>query len=248
MFMALIKCPECEKEISDQAEICVGCGFPINKILSDNPTPVPVKKTIVNPETDFVAKPEPPPKIIKKQSSDCFGAVKEFFHRNKRKIRKALIIILIIALIVVLTVFPPILSNLDFAKDSAKEEVLATWQEVDKDIKLEKIKYTKTRFEIADKDQVEDIVDEIAYPPIKHTDVNGVTYDSIYDYWDSIDYDPYDDIWRIYTIEGKYTVRDTFNTYRGNFKVVFVVGLAERCWHRYSTEIEVPKQFREYMP
>ena len=27
--MALIKCPECNKDISDKAEICVGCGFPI---------------------------------------------------------------------------------------------------------------------------------------------------------------------------------------------------------------------------
>lgn len=29
--MALIKCPECGKEISDKSEICIHCGFPINK-------------------------------------------------------------------------------------------------------------------------------------------------------------------------------------------------------------------------
>lgn len=28
--MALIKCPECGREISDKAEICIGCGFPIH--------------------------------------------------------------------------------------------------------------------------------------------------------------------------------------------------------------------------
>ena len=27
--MALIKCPECGKEISDKSKICVHCGFPI---------------------------------------------------------------------------------------------------------------------------------------------------------------------------------------------------------------------------
>ena len=27
--MALIKCPECGKEISDKAKICIGCGYPI---------------------------------------------------------------------------------------------------------------------------------------------------------------------------------------------------------------------------
>lgn len=33
--MALIKCPECGKEISSKAEICIGCGYPIKKILSE---------------------------------------------------------------------------------------------------------------------------------------------------------------------------------------------------------------------
>lgn len=32
--MALIRCPECGKEISDKAELCIHCGFPINKYLS----------------------------------------------------------------------------------------------------------------------------------------------------------------------------------------------------------------------
>lgn len=31
--MALISCPECEKQISDKAEICIGCGFPIREYL-----------------------------------------------------------------------------------------------------------------------------------------------------------------------------------------------------------------------
>lgn len=29
--MALIKCPECGKEISNKASSCPGCGYPINK-------------------------------------------------------------------------------------------------------------------------------------------------------------------------------------------------------------------------
>lgn len=29
--MALIKCPECEKEISDKSTTCIHCGFPISK-------------------------------------------------------------------------------------------------------------------------------------------------------------------------------------------------------------------------
>lgn len=34
--MALIKCPECGREISDQAEVCIGCGCPINQKKSNN--------------------------------------------------------------------------------------------------------------------------------------------------------------------------------------------------------------------
>lgn len=36
--MALIKCPECGKEISDKCEICIGCGFPIKKFLQEQET------------------------------------------------------------------------------------------------------------------------------------------------------------------------------------------------------------------
>ena len=30
--MALIKCPECEKDISDKSLVCIHCGFPISQI------------------------------------------------------------------------------------------------------------------------------------------------------------------------------------------------------------------------
>lgn len=33
--MALIKCTECQHNVSDQAEKCPNCGYPVRKILSD---------------------------------------------------------------------------------------------------------------------------------------------------------------------------------------------------------------------
>ena len=33
--MALIKCPECNKEVSDKSEICVHCGYPISKWIKE---------------------------------------------------------------------------------------------------------------------------------------------------------------------------------------------------------------------
>lgn len=38
--MALIICPECKKEISDQASVCPNCGFPLSKPESTVPIPV----------------------------------------------------------------------------------------------------------------------------------------------------------------------------------------------------------------
>lgn len=32
--MALLTCPECRHNVSDQAEICPGCGYPVSKILA----------------------------------------------------------------------------------------------------------------------------------------------------------------------------------------------------------------------
>ena len=34
--MALITCPECGKQVSDKAEFCVGCGYPIEKMNAEN--------------------------------------------------------------------------------------------------------------------------------------------------------------------------------------------------------------------
>lgn len=34
--MALIKCPECGKDISDMSQICINCGFPLNKKHREN--------------------------------------------------------------------------------------------------------------------------------------------------------------------------------------------------------------------
>ena len=36
--MALIECPECGKQISDKAEVCIGCGFPISKHIEEQKT------------------------------------------------------------------------------------------------------------------------------------------------------------------------------------------------------------------
>ena len=36
--MAFIKCPECGKEVSDQADVCIHCGYPIQKNINEKKT------------------------------------------------------------------------------------------------------------------------------------------------------------------------------------------------------------------
>ncbi|EEG75430.1 zinc ribbon domain-containing protein [[Clostridium] hylemonae] len=36
--MALIICPECKKQVSDQAEVCIHCGYPLAKLRNINNT------------------------------------------------------------------------------------------------------------------------------------------------------------------------------------------------------------------
>lgn len=43
--MTLIICPECGKEVSDKAEICVNCGFPLKKINKNN---IKVDNTLID--------------------------------------------------------------------------------------------------------------------------------------------------------------------------------------------------------
>lgn len=41
--MALIKCPECGKKISDKATSCPNCGYPITINQQQNPTPIQIQ-------------------------------------------------------------------------------------------------------------------------------------------------------------------------------------------------------------
>lgn len=46
--MALLNCPECNGKVSDKAEICPHCGYPVNKIKANNLSYADKKYTIIN--------------------------------------------------------------------------------------------------------------------------------------------------------------------------------------------------------
>lgn len=45
--MALIKCPECGREISDAAASCPGCGFPLDRQVSRSAAPAKTGETVL---------------------------------------------------------------------------------------------------------------------------------------------------------------------------------------------------------
>lgn len=47
--MALIKCPECGREVSDKARACIHCGYPLNDERSASPTISSPRKQVVIP-------------------------------------------------------------------------------------------------------------------------------------------------------------------------------------------------------
>lgn len=56
--MALIKCPECGKKISDKSKVCISCGFPIEDYINENSLDIVVDDTIKIKE-DFDGQAEP---------------------------------------------------------------------------------------------------------------------------------------------------------------------------------------------
>ena len=47
--MALIKCPECGREVSDRANACIHCGFPLNEVIATKPQTSNALKKVVIP-------------------------------------------------------------------------------------------------------------------------------------------------------------------------------------------------------
>lgn len=64
--MALINCPECGKEVSDQADVCIHCGYPLKKLTAKTPEQTSIKAAPVNNTVRQV----PPPPVVNNNKQD----------------------------------------------------------------------------------------------------------------------------------------------------------------------------------
>jgi hypothetical protein len=88
--MALINCPECKKEISDKAEACPNCGYPINNVKSDDllcpefPNDLSIGEQITNWTYDAALKGE----YVSSNNNDKIpsGTIHILLHKNGIKL------------------------------------------------------------------------------------------------------------------------------------------------------------------
>lgn len=71
--MALIKCPECGKKISDQAEACIHCGFPLSKLKKEEPVVDKQPEEEVKQEPQVVEETTNNNQILLKRGSASFA-------------------------------------------------------------------------------------------------------------------------------------------------------------------------------
>ncbi|WP_143452680.1 zinc ribbon domain-containing protein [Konateibacter massiliensis] len=90
--MALIKCPECGKEISDKATSCPSCGCPIDNTIIESTTETPIKENGVDSVVQTVKETQP------------------------KKVKGIKVIIPIIAAVVVIAIIGGVIYNLKVIK------------------------------------------------------------------------------------------------------------------------------------
>lgn len=153
--MALIKCPECGKEISDQAKACIFCGYPIPK----------VKPMTQNNEVGYDVKEQP--NIVEISSNEPSVSL-QMNEKQKKKIA-IIAVAIILAILAIWGITTSIdnntakardLSNVfDFSFDMTMEDVIA----------YEAKKYGNTEYE---RENLSDIVrldfEKYSYDDWKH--------------------------------------------------------------------------------
>ena len=77
--MALIKCPECGKQISDKAPACIHCGYPMQikqTVLTSN------SKKVVIPSFEFSLQKIPAIKVVREVTGLGLAETKEFVEQS----------------------------------------------------------------------------------------------------------------------------------------------------------------------
>lgn len=103
--MALIKCPECGENISDQAEACIHCGFPVKKLADNNFGNSDTKLSVLDNQQEVQAIGETSLVAESEDNEQVAVSSKALGKNKKRGIFLGAILTLIIAAGVMLYIF-----------------------------------------------------------------------------------------------------------------------------------------------
>lgn len=214
-------CIQCGEELHEHARFCFYCGA---SVPGDHAvTPVTEEK----PGQTCVPKPE------KK--------------KNTAQIIRVIVLSLVAALLIGVTVFSVsyLAGNRKIdAKNHAKEELEEAWKEFDENMELVSITYDSVNVDLWDEDEIQAYIDKNG--DISLTDIDGVKYDSHWDYWEGKDYDPHTDTYRIYTVRGTYHVTDhRKQDYEGWYCITILHIMEENIWQAWETEMELPEELKQ---
>ena len=229
-------CIQCGKELHHHAKFCYYCGAKV-----PNAEPAPSVEEPAAPDAPLMPEPAQAPDQTITASAKKRSAAQTVGYAALH-----LFVTLFVGLFVFATCYMAGPRRLD-AKAHAKEEVEAAWQEFDENMELVSITYDPVKVDKWDEEEIEAYVSQYGNTGI--TDVDGIHYDTFWDYWNSKGYDPYTDTYRILTVKGNYRVTDRRKQdYKGWYCVTVLYIANENSWRILETELELPEELKQLLP
>ena len=223
-------CIQCGKELHDNAQFCFYCG---------------AKKPESDPASPATESPEPAPQLANTEIPEPTEPKKK---KPVLRVVGYAVGISVAVLVVGLLIFAicyMLGPKKTQAKEQAKKEVEAAWQEFDENMELVSITYDSVNVDEWDSDEIEEYIAEYGNTGI--IDVDGNQYDTYRDYWESRGYDPRSDTYHIFTVKGQYHVTDhRKQDYEGWYCVMVLHIVNENSWRIEKTELELPDELRQY--
>ena len=229
-------CIRCGKELHDNAQFCFYCG-----------AKVPCEKTKVSKyQPSKLVYAAPPISTI--TSDPSVSKPQEKFEPKKELSFKWIVVICVcvLASVMVLGLLIIVDSDKASAKNHAKDEVEAAWQEFDESLELIDISYKSVKVSEFTEQEINDYIKK--YGNMERTDINGKHYDTHWEYWESKNYDPYTETYKVYTVKGRYEVSDHKTQHYSGWYTVKVLHLVnENNWLIHKTELELPEELKKYV-
>ena len=243
-------CHKCGAKLLEDAKFCANCGAEVPAKATAEPIETTTEADVKTAESAIAETDN----ATKSPVTQAFNAPKQQDSEEKTSILKkigiAFSILISLALILIIIVAAATSTSKNFekgAKRMTKLEIADAWKEFDDKLELKKITYDSISVDEMDEDEIAAYITETGNRG--YVDSDGTRYDTAFEYWESQNYDPYNDVYRLYTVKGDYHVTDNRKQdYEGWYCVVLLHIEGRNVWKTMDTEMELPDELRQYLP